>query len=39
YHVNPAEISESQAAEFLRYANIVAGLCVEKRGAIPAMPY
>lgn len=39
YHVNPAEISEDQAAEFLRYANIVAGLCVEKRGAIPAMPY
>ena len=39
FHVNPADISESQAGDFLRYATIVAGLCVEKRGAIPAMPY
>ena len=38
-HINPAEITEEQAGDFLRYANIVAGLCVEKRGAIPAMPY
>lgn len=39
FHVRPEELTEEQAGEFLRYANIVAGLCVEKRGAIPAMPY
>ncbi len=35
---NPAEITEEKAREYVRFANAVAGLCVEKRGAIPAMP-
>lgn len=34
----PAEITEEKAREYVRFANAVAGLCVEKRGAIPAMP-
>lgn len=34
----PCEISEKEGYEFLKFANIVAGLCVEKRGAIPAIP-
>lgn len=38
YHVKPEEITESQALDYLNFANTVAGLCVEKRGAIPAMP-
>lgn len=38
YDVKPAELTEEQAREYVRFANAVAGLCVEKRGAIPAMP-
>ena len=34
----PENISLQEAAEFARYGNAVASLCVEKRGAIPAMP-
>ena len=37
-NVKPADLSEAQAEEYLKFANAVAGLCVEKRGAIPAMP-
>ena len=36
--VKPGEITKEQAEEYLTFANVVAGLCVEKRGAIPAMP-
>ena len=32
------EITLEEAAEFTRFGNAVASLCVEKRGAIPAMP-
>ena len=32
------EITLEEAAEFARFGNAVASLCVEKRGAIPAMP-
>ena len=38
YDVRPEDLTQEQASDFLRFANIVAGLCVEKRGAIPAMP-
>lgn len=34
----PADVSLEEAANFARYGNAVASLCVEKRGAIPAMP-
>lgn len=34
----PEDVSIQEAAEFARYGNAVASLCVEKRGAIPAMP-
>ena len=34
----PEEVSIEEAAEFAKYGNAVASLCVEKRGAIPAMP-
>lgn len=34
----PSEISLEEAAGFAKYGNAVASLCVEKRGAIPAMP-
>lgn len=33
-----SEITEKEGKEILAFANTVAGLCVEKRGAIPAMP-
>lgn len=33
-----SEITEEEGKEILAFANTVAGLCVEKRGAIPAMP-
>lgn len=33
-----SEITKEDGIEFLTFANIVAGLCVKKRGAIPAMP-
>ena len=34
----PNEVSLAEAAKFAKYGNAVASLCVEKRGAIPAMP-
>ena len=34
----PEDVSLAEAVEFTRYGNAVASLCVEKRGAIPAMP-
>ena len=34
----PGEVSLDEAAAFADYGNAVASLCVEKRGAIPAMP-
>lgn len=34
----PSEVSLDEAARFAKYGNAVASLCVEKRGAIPAMP-
>ena len=34
----PAELTRAEAAAFARFGNAVASLCVEKRGAIPAMP-
>ena len=37
-NVKPEDLTEEQAREYLKFANAVAGLCVEKRGAIPAMP-
>ncbi len=34
----PEDVCLQEAAEYARYGNAVASLCVEKRGAIPAMP-
>lgn len=34
----PFEISLEEVASFVRFGNAAASLCVEKRGAIPAMP-
>ena len=34
----PDMVTTEDAAEFARFGNAVASLCVEKRGAIPAMP-
>lgn len=31
------QISEKEGTEYLKFANTTAGICVEKRGAIPAM--
>ena len=31
------QISEKEGTEYLKFANTAAGICVEKRGAIPAM--
>ena len=39
YDQRPDQLTPELAKECLRFANAVAGLCVEKRGAIPAMPY
>ena len=36
--VRPEKLTAEQAEAYLKYANTVAGLCVGKRGAIPAMP-
>lgn len=36
--VRPEELTPEQAEEYLQFANATAGLCVGKRGAIPAMP-
>ena len=35
----PEELSLQEACEAARFANAVASLCVERRGAIPAMPF
>ena len=32
------EMTQEQLTEYARFANAVASLCVEKKGAIPAMP-
>ena len=37
-HVRPGSLTKEQAGSYLVYANTTAGLCVGKRGAIPAMP-
>lgn len=34
----PADVSLTEAADFARFGNALASLCVEKRGGIPAMP-
>ncbi len=34
----PEDVTLEEAAAFAKYGNAVASLCVEKRGAIPAMP-
>lgn len=34
----PEELTIKELAEYTRFGNAVASLCVEKRGAIPAMP-
>lgn len=34
----PEKLSLAEAAEFARFGNAVASICVERRGAIPAMP-
>lgn len=34
----PEQLSLEEVANFAKYGNAVASLCVEKRGAIPAMP-
>lgn len=33
-----SDLTENDGYEFLKFANCVAGLCIEKRGAIPAIP-
>lgn len=35
---HPEEVTKEEAVSFAHFANGVASLCVEKRGAIPAMP-
>ncbi len=35
---SPEDVTLEEASEFAKYGNAVASLCVEKRGAIPAMP-
>lgn len=37
-HADPKTLTKDQAEAYIKFANTVAGLCVEKRGAIPAMP-
>jgi fructokinase len=37
-NLSPDSIGREMAQKMLRFANTVAGLCVQKRGAIPAMP-
>ena len=32
------ELTQEDLKEFARFGNAVASLCVEKKGAIPAMP-
>lgn len=31
-------MTQKELAEYVKFANAVASLCVEKKGAIPAMP-
>lgn len=38
YKVKPEDLTKEQGLEFLQFANATAGLCVETRGGIPAMP-
>lgn len=38
YKLRPEELSKEDGSKFLQFANTAAGLCVEKRGAIPALP-
>ncbi|MFR7472640.1 MAG: PfkB family carbohydrate kinase [Ruminococcus sp.] len=35
---NPESIAVEEAAEFADFGNAVASVCVQKHGAIPAMP-
>lgn len=35
----PEELTKQELAEYTGFANAVASLCVEKKGAIPAMPH
>ena len=34
----PEDLTQEELAVFARFGNAVASLCVEKKGAIPAMP-
>jgi fructokinase len=36
--LRPNELSEAQLRDFTEFANVVASLCIQKRGGIPAMP-
>jgi len=36
--LRPNELGEAQLLDFTEFANVVASLCVQKRGGIPAMP-
>lgn len=38
YKVKPDELTSEQGSKFLRFANTAAGICIERRGAIPALP-
>ena len=34
----PEDLTKEEIAEYAEFGNAVASLCVEKKGAIPAMP-
>lgn len=36
--MTPEKLTKEAATEYLHFANTVAGLCIERRGGIPAMP-
>lgn len=36
---SPEKLTEEEAKDFVKFANAVASLCIQKRGSIPAMPY
>ena len=36
--LSPREVTLEKAAEFARFANAAASLCIGRRGAIPALP-
>lgn len=38
YNVRPEELTREQGSQFLQFANVAAGICIERRGAIPALP-